>query len=128
MTDFKRNQINKYEQLRQYIKDTKSTLIKEDLLYDYEILDKDVILKKEKLYNYVIRDNQLTRINLYDSGTDSYFVKISYKNTQDYWTQSNLILVQNIDGKDKHSRAEYLVMKILKELNVEFEIISVTYI
>jgi len=128
MTDFKRNQINKYEQLRQYIKDTKSTLIKEDLLYDYEILDKDVILKKEKLYNYIIRDNQLTKINLYDSGTDSYFVKISYKNTQDYWTQSNLILVQNIDGKDKHSRAEYLVMKILKELNVEFEIISVTYI
>jgi hypothetical protein len=128
MTEFKRNQINKYEQLRQYIKDTKSTLIKEDLLYDYEILDKDVILKKEKLYNYVIRDNQLTKINLYDSGTDSYFVKVSYKNTQDYWTQSNLILVQNIDGKDKHSRAEYLVMKILKELNVEFEIISVTYI
>jgi hypothetical protein len=128
MTDFKRNQINKYEQLRQYIKDTKSTLIKEDLLYDYEILDKDVILKKEKLYNYVIRDNQLTKINLYDSGTDSYFVKVSYKNTQDYWTQSNLILVQNIDGKDKHLRVKYLVIKILKELNIEFKIISVTYI
>ncbi len=30
MTEFKRNQMVKYEQLRQYIKDTKSTLIKED--------------------------------------------------------------------------------------------------
>jgi hypothetical protein len=128
MIEFKRNQIDKYEQLRQYIKDTKSTLIKKNFLYDYKILEKNILLKKEKLYNYVIKDNQLTKINLYDSGTDSYFVKVSYKNTQDYWTQSNLILVQNIDGKDKHSRAEYLVMKILKELNVEFKIINITYI
>ncbi len=79
-------------------------------------------------HNYVIKDNQLTKINLYNSGTDSYLVKISYKNTQDYWTENNLILVQNIDGKDKHSRVKYLVTKILKELNIEFEIISVTYI
>ncbi len=119
---------DKYEQLRQYIRDNKSNIIKEYFLYDYEILENNKIIKKEILYNYIIKDNQLNEIiNLNDSGTDSYFVKIFYKNTEDYW-KLNEILVKNIDGKNKHLKAEYLVMEILKELNIEFKIINTTYI